>query len=205
MSFQHVDEMTVAGMVYRIETQSSDGEQVRIAMTAYRESDPDRTPIHGILHVPLTEVPALRLVVGKCLQALMSSPELAGREAGARAGSVVAAVADSASALAAAEGRRGEPLSTAKSTDHAAGVPTDAVPRARTEARPSAPARPPRGTPPRARLPWRPEQEQDLVRRFDRGEPLTAIALAVGRTEGAVRSRLRLLGREVERTTSESA
>ncbi len=78
MSFQHVDEMTVAGMVYRIETRCSDGEQVRIAMTAYRESDPDRTPIHGILHVPLAEVPALRLVVGRCLQALMSEPELVG-------------------------------------------------------------------------------------------------------------------------------
>lgn len=204
MSFQHVDEMTVAGMVYRIETQSSDGEQVRIAMTAYRESDPDRTPIHGILHVPLTEVPALRMVVGKCLQALMSSPELAGREAGARAGSVVAAVADSASALA-AEGRRGDQLTGAKAPERAAGVASDAVPRARTEARPPAPARPPRGTPPRARLPWRPEQEQDLTRRFDRGESITAIALAVGRTEGAVRSRLRLLGREPDRAASDRA
>lgn len=52
-----------------------------------------------------------------------------------------------------------------------------------------------RPLPEQAGKPWGEEEEQALLRRFDEGEPVTAIARAHGRTTGAIRARLAQCGR----------
>lgn len=52
-----------------------------------------------------------------------------------------------------------------------------------------------RPPPEQAGKPWSEEEEQALLRRFDEGEPITAIARAHSRTTGAIRARLAQCGR----------
>ena len=53
----------------------------------------------------------------------------------------------------------------------------------------------PRDLPKHVGKAWDPDEEEQLVRRFEAGEPMAAIARAHGRTPGAIKSRLIRLGK----------
>ncbi|MCG8906323.1 hypothetical protein [Pseudomonas sp. DP-17] len=57
------------------------------------------------------------------------------------------------------------------------------------------PAPRPRALPQQAGKPWQAEEEQVLLRRFEAGETVAAIAREHGRTTGGIRSRLKYLGK----------